>query len=315
MQGVVLAAGMGTRLRPVTADRSKAMVPVLARPLVERALMPFVENGVRDFVFVISPDDTEIISHFSERTSLEITARFVIQEERLGMAHALGAAAPFLSGRFVLTACDSLVDEAHVRALLSEGDEPDAVLSLLDVQPDLVSRSAAVSLDGRRVRLIVEKPMLEEAPSHTVSLPHYIFSQKVLELLPLLEPSPRGEYEIADAIQGLIDSGGEVVGVHALERLQVSNPEDLLNLTRGILSDGSESSRIDSIGGDHDAIFVEPLVVERDVVLGAGCEIGPEVFLESGCRIGRGAVVRRSIVLRGGRVEDGAIIEDQVVAG
>ena len=60
MQAVMLAAGMGTRLRPVTEHRSKAMVPVLGRPLSERALMPFVENGVRDIVFVISADDTEI---------------------------------------------------------------------------------------------------------------------------------------------------------------------------------------------------------------------------------------------------------------
>ena len=313
MQAVVLAAGMGTRLRPVTATRSKAMVPVLGRPLVERALIPFVENGIRDFVFVISPDDTEITRHFTERTSLEITARFVVQEERLGTAHALGIAAPFLQGRFVVSACDSLVDEAHVRALLGEGDGPDAVLSLLDVEPELVSRSAAVRLDGHTVRRIVEKPTREDAPSCTVSLPHYIFSPRLLDLLPRLEASPRGEYEIPDAIQELIDAGRQVVGVHAEERLQVSSPQDLLKLTRKMFSEGLET-KIDPARDDHGRTVVEPILVERDVVLGDGCEVGPEVFLESGCHIGRGAVVRRSIVLRGGRVNDGQTIEDQVVA-
>jgi bifunctional UDP-N-acetylglucosamine pyrophosphorylase/glucosamine-1-phosphate N-acetyltransferase len=314
MEAVVLAAGMGTRLRPVTATRSKAMVPVLGRPLVERALIPFVENGIRDFVFVISPDDTEIIRHFTERTSLEITARFVVQEERLGTAHALGIAAPFLSGRFAVSACDSLVDEAHVRALLGEGDGPDAVLSLLDVEPELVSRSAAVRLDGHTVRRIVEKPTRENAPSCTVSLPHYIFSRRLLDLLSRVEASPRGEYEIPDAIQGLIDAGCPVVGVHAEERLQVSSPEDLLKLTRQMLSEGSEVKQIDRARFDHGRTVVEPFLIERDVELGDGCEVGPEVFLESGCHIGREAVVRRSIVLRGGRVDDGETIEDQVVA-
>jgi len=313
MQAVILAAGMGTRLRPVTANRSKAMVPVLGRPLVERALLPFVENGVRDFVFVISPDDTEITRHFTERTSLEISARFVIQEERLGTAHALGIAAPFLSGRFAVSACDSLVDEAHVRALLAEGDVPDAVLSLLDVEPELVSRSAAVSLDGHAVRRIVEKPTREDAPSFTVSLPHYVFSPRLLDLLPRIEASPRGEYEIPDAIQVLIDAGRQVVGVHAEERLQVSSPQDLLSLTRRMFSEGGEPKQIDSARDDHVRSFVEPLLIERGVELGEGCEIGPGVFLESGCHIGHEAVVRRSIVLRGGRVDDGETIEDQVV--
>ena len=313
MQAVVLAAGLGTRLRPLTANRSKAMVPVLGRPLVERALMPFVENGVRDFVFVISPDDTEITRHFTERTSLDITAQFVIQEERLGTAHALGIAAPFLSGRFAVSACDSLVDELHVRALLGEGDGPDAVLSLLDVEPELVSRSAAVSLDGHTVRRIVEKPTREDAPSFTVSLPHYIFSPRLLDLLPRIEASPRGEYEIPEAIQGLIDAGHQVVGVHAEERLQVSSPEDLLALTRRLLSAGSEPKQVVPARVGRDTSFVEPLRIENDVVIGDGCEVGPEVYLESGCRIGRGAVVRRSIVLRGGRIADGETVEDRVV--
>ena len=121
MLAVILAAGKGTRLRPVTADRSKAMVPVLGRPLVERALLPFVENGVRDFVFVISPEDTEITRHFSEGTSLDINARFVFQDERLGMAHALKLAAPEVNGRFVVSACDSLLEASDVRKLLEAG--------------------------------------------------------------------------------------------------------------------------------------------------------------------------------------------------
>ena len=313
MQAVILAAGKGTRLQPVTANRSKAMVPVLGRPLAERALMPFVENGVRDIVFVISADDTEITRHFTEHTKLDIDAQFVVQEERLGMAHALGLAAPLVTGRFVVSACDSLVNRSHVRQLLVAADGADTVLSLLDVEPELVSRSAAVALDGDLIRRIVEKPTLEEAPSHTVSLSHYVFGPPLLDLLSGVEASPRGEYEVQDAIQELIDGGGRVVGVRAEERLQVSTPEDLLNLTRHLLSSEPQPNNVRTAGIGPGTTFVEPLRVEQGVEIGEGCEVGPEVFLESGCRIGSEAVVRRSIVLRGGRVEDGAVIEDQVV--
>jgi bifunctional UDP-N-acetylglucosamine pyrophosphorylase/glucosamine-1-phosphate N-acetyltransferase len=313
MQAVVLAAGMGTRLRPVTANRSKAMVPVLGRPLVERALMPFFDNGIRDFVFVISPDDREITEHFTERTSLEMTVRFVVQQDRLGTAHALGLAAPFLNGPFAVTACDSLVDASHIGKLLREGDGSDGALSLLDVEPELVSRSASVMLDGHSVCRIVEKPAPGCEPSHTVSLPHYVFSLRLLDLLPGVEVSPRGEYELADAIQGLIDAGRRVVGVRAEKRLQVSSSEDLLRLTRRFFAQNSEPREVDSASVGSRTKLVEPLRVERGAVVGDDCELGPEVFLESGCEIGRGAVVRRSIVLRDGRVGDGEIVEDQVV--
>ena len=313
MQAVVLAAGRGTRLRPITAHRSKAMVPVLGRPLVERALIPFFDNGIRDFVFVVSPDDTEITEHFTGRTSLDMTARFVVQEDRLGTAHALGMAAPFLSGRFAVTACDSLVDAQHIRRLLSGGEDADAVLSLLDVEPQLVSRSAVVKLDGHWVSRIVEKPAPGCEPSHTVSLPHYIFSLRFLDLLPGVEASPRGEYELADAIQGLIDAGRQVAGVRAEERLQVSSPEDLLSLTRRYFAQDSTAREVDSASVGARTKLIEPLRVEKGVLVGDDCELGPDVFLESGCRIGRRAVVRRSIVLRSGRLENGETIEDQVV--
>jgi NDP-sugar pyrophosphorylase family protein len=313
MQAVILAAGMGTRLRPVTANRSKAMVPVLGRPLVERALLPFVENGVRDFVFVISPDDTEIESHFTERTSLDITARFVIQEERLGMAHALRQAAPLVAGRFVVSACDSLLDPSHVRELISAGDKADAVLSLLDVEPEMLNRSGVVELDGIRIRRIVEKPSPENAPSNTVSLPHYVFSSRLLELLPSVQPSIRGEYEIQDAIQGLIDGDRMVIGVLADERFQVSSPEDLLELTHQLFSDGSEPPRIGPATVSRGLNLVEPYHIERGAMLGDDCQIGPEAFLESGCFVGDGAVVRRSVVLRGGRVARGETVVDRIV--
>jgi bifunctional UDP-N-acetylglucosamine pyrophosphorylase/glucosamine-1-phosphate N-acetyltransferase len=308
MQAVILAAGKGKRLRPVTNDRSKAMVPVLGRPLVERAIEPLVENGIRDFVFVRSAEDREIETYFNQRTTLEITSRFVVQEERLGTAHALGMAATLIEGPFAVWACDSLVGRGHVAALLAAAEEADAVLSLLDVAPELVSRSAAVELDGNFVRQIVEKPALDEAPSHTVSLPHYLFSPQVLSLLPEVQLSSRGEYELADAIQEFIHRGARVFGERASARVQVSSPEDLLVLTRDLLNDRKDPERPE--GREN---RIEPTHVDPGVTIPDDTEIGPEVYLEAGCQVGAGAVIRRSIVLRGGRVADGEKIEDAVV--
>lgn len=312
MQAVILAAGLGTRLRPVTGRRSKAMVPVVGRPLVEWALTPVVEVGVREAVMVVAPGDENIRRHFEDRSKLRIPLQWVVQNERLGMAHALGLAAPLLRGKFIVWACDSLVSASHLRALQAAAGDADAVLSLLDVERELVSRSAAVELDGGEIRRIVEKPRRGEAPSSTISLPHYVFSTGLLAELPRVPPSVRGEYELQAAIQAHIDAGARVVGVRAAERFQVSTPEDLLALSCRLMRGGIVPSAVRAALGPG-CRTIDPVVIEAGAAVGSGCTIGPEVYLEAGSSIGDRAVIRRSLVLEGGRVGDGATVVDAVV--
>jgi UDP-N-acetylglucosamine diphosphorylase / glucose-1-phosphate thymidylyltransferase / UDP-N-acetylgalactosamine diphosphorylase / glucosamine-1-phosphate N-acetyltransferase / galactosamine-1-phosphate N-acetyltransferase len=312
MQAVILAAGLGTRLRPVTGRRSKAMVPVVGRPLVEWALAPIVEVGIREAVMVVAPGDEDLRRHFEDRSKLRIPVQWVVQNERLGMAHALGLAAPLLRGKFIVSACDSLVSASHLRELLTAACDADAVLSLLDVEPELVPRSAAVELDGCEIRRIVEKPGPGEAPSSTISLPHYVFSTGLLAELPHVPPSVRGEYELQTAIQAHIDGGARVVGVRADERFQVSTPEDLLALSCRLMSGNIVPSAVRAALGSG-CRTIDPVVIEAGAAVGAGCTIGPEVYLEAGSSIGDRAVIRRSIVLEGGRVGEGETVVDAVV--
>jgi bifunctional UDP-N-acetylglucosamine pyrophosphorylase/glucosamine-1-phosphate N-acetyltransferase len=312
MQAVILAAGLGTRLQPVTRDRSKAMVPTLGRPLVERAMMPYAANGIRDFVLVVGADDEEIKRHFTHRSGLDVTVRFAVQIERLGMAHALAAAADVIEGPFVLSACDSLVSVEHVGEVLCAAENADAVISLLDVEAELVTRSASVELDGVWVRRIVEKPVAGEVTSNTISLPHYVFPRRLIDGLPRVGRSVRGEYEIQDAIQTLIDDGGTVVGVRAAERRQVSTPEELLALTKQLLREEVEPALIAPARVGEGTDLIGPLRIDAGVEIGDHCEIGPHVYLESGASLGNGAVVRESVVLRNARVHDGEVVEGRV---
>ncbi|MEE4270512.1 MAG: NDP-sugar synthase [Thermoanaerobaculales bacterium] len=310
MQLVVLAAGRGTRLRPVTDDRSKAMVPVAGRPLVERAVEPWLAAGLREVVFVVGPGDAEIREHFARPADLGITVRFVEQAQRRGMAHALSMAASMLHGDFALTACDSLVPADHVAALVGAHRDGSAVLSLMDVADELVSRSAAVEIDGDAVRAIVEKPVRGEAPSNTASLPHYILPHRILDLLGELEVSPRGEIELQSGIQRLIDEGVEVLGVRTGSRRQVSNPDDLLRVT---------IDELQARGGMVvparwlDVRMVGPVVIDSGVRIGRDCVIGPDVYLEAGCRIGRRSTILRSVILRTAVVPDDSVVDGEVL--
>ena len=310
MQLVVLAAGRGTRLRPVTDDRSKAMAPVAGRPLVDRAVEPWLAAGLREVVMVVGPGDAEIREHFVYRAGLGIAVHFVEQAQRRGMAHALSMAAPVLSDDFGLTACDSLIPADHVAALVGAHRAGSAALSLMDVADELVSRSAAVELDRDVVRSIVEKPAPGDAPSNTVSLPHYVLPRRILGLIGELEASPRGEVELQSGIQRLIDLGTRVVGVRTASRRQVSNPEDLLRLTIAELR--ARGGR-DLPAQWPDVRLVGPLVIDSGVRIGRDCVIGPDVYLEAGCRIGRRSTIRRSVILRSAVVSEGSVVDGEVL--
>ena len=311
MQVVVLAAGRGTRLRPVTADRSKAMVPVLGRPLIELAIEPFVAAGLSGLIVVAGPGDDELRSVVDGWTRSGLAAEVVVQEQRLGMGHALSMASPLIRGDFAVTACDSLVSADHVRGMVRAHSEGAGVLSLMDVDPELVARSAAVGLAGDRVTGIVEKPAPGEAPSNTVSLPHYILPKPILDLLGGLAASPRGELELQDAIQGLIDAGHRVAGVRTAERRQVSSPGDLLRLN---LDELRATGGMDLPVRWLDARVEGPVVVDRGARIGHDCVIGPNVFLEDGCVVGNEVAIRNSVVLRNTWVPTCSEIDGELIA-
>ena len=102
MQAVILAAGKGSRLHPITTARSKAMLPILGKPIVERVMEDLVSTGVDDFILVISQNDRYINRYFRRESRIEADVRFVYQAERLGMANALSYAAPLIQGDFIL---------------------------------------------------------------------------------------------------------------------------------------------------------------------------------------------------------------------
>lgn len=313
MQAVILAAGRGTRLSPVTDDRSKAMVPVLGRPLVDRVVETLVLNGLREMVMVVGPEDGEIRGHFSTGTALDLDVQFVVQEERKGMAHALGLAAPFIDGAFVLSACDSLKPVEHVGALLAAVAHADGALSLMEVPLERVSTAAPVEMDGETIRRIVEKPAPEDAPSNMVSLPLYALPSRILDLLSRHGPSTRGEYELQDAIQALIDEGKKIVGVETRSRLQVSTPADLLDLNLKFLDESPGGKRPDVL--PPGTVIEGPVWIDDGVTLGRDCRIGPGVILERDSVLGPGVQIARSLVLRHALVPDGLEIEGQVVTG
>ncbi len=317
MQGVILAAGKGSRLHPITLNRSKAMLPILGKPMVERVMAGLAVNGVKDFILVVSPDDQDITRYFQNESQLAAGIRFVTQPERKGMADALQRAAPFIRGDFILSACDNLVPVEHVRAILDRwavDPHPNAVLSLMEVEREMIGRTGIVEIHGPWVTRIVEKPKPEETPSNISSLPLYCFHPTILEYLEEVKPSPRGEYELQDAIQMLIERQGRVCGVMAEHRLTLTSPADLLAINRHYLAADNGHPQLAPRAVGPGTRLIPPLYIESGALIGAGCTIGPEVYIERDCVIGNQVTIQRAVLLRQVVVEDGSKIVDQVVS-
>ncbi|RPI30993.1 MAG: hypothetical protein EHM70_12550 [Chloroflexota bacterium] len=316
MQGVILAAGKGSRLHPITIDRSKAMLPILGKPIVERVMEDMAANGVNDFILVVSPDDRTITRYFRRVSQLDADVRFVYQPERNGMADALHWAAPLITGDFILSACDNLVSAEHVGRMLARWEmepKPNAVLTLMKVEPDRFGSVGIVEKQGLWISRIIEKPGPEEAPSDISSLPLYCFSPRLLSYLHQVPLSPRCEYELQDAIQMLIERDGRVCGVTTSRRLTLTSPADLLEINQHFLMRGDTHPQVAPYTVGPGTHLITPLHVEAGTVIGANCTIGPNVYIERDCRIGNDVSIRNAVVLSESIITDNTTIENQVV--
>lgn len=317
MQSVILAAGKGSRLHPITTNRSKAMLPILGKPIVERVMEDLAGSGIDDFILVISPDDHHITHYFQRESQLDVQVRFVYQIERLGMADALRCAAPLIREDFVLSACDNLVARQHIIRMLDRWrglSPPNAILTLMQIPKEQARSSGVVALEGAWVQQIVEKPDPEDAPSDIGSLPLYCLPYSILEYLPEISLSPRGEYELQDAIQMLIDRQGRVLGLKVEERLTLTRPADLLEINRIYLTAGKNRPQLQPQTVGPNTHLITPLRIEAGTVIGANCTIGPNVYIERDCQIGDHTTIQDAVVLREAIVSAGAEIRDQVVS-
>ena len=183
----------------------------------------------------------------------------------------------------------------------------------MEVSTEKIKTVGIVALDGEWVSTIIEKPDPDQAPTNIASMPLYMFSKRILDYLPEVPLSPRGEYELQNAIQMLIERDGQVRGYHTAGRLTLTSPADLLALNHHYLVN-ENTNRNDSLNTvETNTKFIPPLHIETGVEIGSGCEIGPNVYIEQDCLIGDDTRIRNSVLLCGSKVPIKSLIEDKVI--
>jgi dTDP-glucose pyrophosphorylase len=316
MQAVILAAGKGTRLNPVTKKRSKAMLPILGKPMVELVIESLSACGIMDFILVVSPEDKEIVPYFELKSQLGLNIRFINQPVSNGMAQAISLAAPAISGDFIVSACDSLLTAAEINLYINSWGnypKPEALLALMFMSRDQISKSSCVELNGNRVVKIVEKPSANNITSDLASIPLYLFTTKILDYLKDAQVSQRGEYELQDAIQIMVNNGDLVCGKLVHDRISVTYIKDLLAANMEFFrKSGADFNSSHGVSGGN-TVMKTPYLIEKGAMIGTNCLIGPNVYLEGISRIGNNVQISNSVVLRGASVTDGTIIENSIV--
>lgn len=315
LKGLILSGGAGTRLRPITHTSAKQLVPVANKPVLFYGIEALVDAGITEIGIIIAPvTGDEIREAVGDGSDFGAEITYIVQDEPAGLAHAVLTAEQFLDGSpFVMYLGDNLLRDGLGRLVESfRKDSPEAIILLTPVD-DPSSYGVAELDDGHVVRL-VEKP--KDPPSNMALVGVYLFSPSIMDAARTLKPSWRGELEITEAIQVLIDRGcrvrSEVVDGWWKDTGQLY---DMLEANRLVLEE--IESRIDGRLEDsrvEGRVIVEPgavlrgSVVRGPAVIGANAEI-EEAYIGPYTSIGENVTIRRSevehsILLAGATVED-----------
>jgi glucose-1-phosphate thymidylyltransferase len=310
LKGLILSGGRGTRLRPITHTSAKQLVPVANKPVLFYGIEAMAEAGIEEIGIIIAPETgDEIRDVTGDGSAFGVRITYIVQDEPAGLAHAVLTAEPFLGDSpFVMYLGDNLL-QGGMRELVDAFREhaPDALILLTPV-PDPENYGVAELSDGRVVRL-AEKPTEPKTDLALVGV--YMFTAAIHDAARAIDPSPRGELEITDAIQYLVDRGDRVEP-HIVRGWwkDTGRLDDMLEANRLVLDTLVARVEGELIDSQVDGrVVVEPgarlerTVVRGPAVIGAGarltnCYIGPYTAIGDDCVIER-AEVEHSILLEG----------------
>ena len=306
LKGVILAAGKGSRLYPVTYNVPKPLLPLANRPTIYYAFDRLKEMGVTDICVVVGEMERQMRDFLGDGSDQGVSLSYVRQTEPQGLAHAVGFAKEFVGGDpFVLYLGDAIYGSGFAAFARRFHESGCANLNIVKAVED-PSRFGVANVDGERIVKLVEKPKVPESNLAMAGL--YFFGPQIWSVLPDLKPSARGEYEITDAIQILIDRGQTVLaGVYEGVWFDTGTLDSFLD-TSAFLTDGK--SMVDATAEVSGAVHECTVIGERARVK---CESISDSVVLPGADVEVSGPIRHAIL--GGSVREKSAVEGQILQG
>lgn len=315
MKAVVLAAGLGTRMRPLTFTKPKFLLPVAGKPALDHVLLLLKNAGIDEITMIVGYGREQIVERYGDGSELGVKLKYLHQKKLLGTANAVLLAKDFVSGEsFIVMNGDTLIDQESLNALLKSYEKKKAsknfggVMAIIEV--DEPEQFGIVFLKGGKVSEIVEKP--KRIKSRLANAGIYIFNSTIFDAIKKTKKSTRGEYELTASMQILINSGKTIYTSPLNLWADIGRPWDLLvandyflqgqhggihgEVERGAYIEDNvyigEGSRIRS--GSY---ILGPTYIGKDCDIGPNCFIRPCTSIGDKVRIGNAVEVKNSIVM------------------
>jgi NDP-sugar pyrophosphorylase family protein len=338
MEVILLAAGMGERMRPLSLFYPKSVLPIAGKPILTRLIEVFKELGCTKFIIVKGAQGAAIERAAAMVSGIEV--RYAVQEPPKGMGDALRCIREQVSPlpeEFILSATDVLYDLSGIKAMIDnhKHSRANATLSLVKSLDKRFARghgNVAVN-EKLGITKIVEKPGEAHALSDYYSLPTYIFHADIFSVLDQIPPSVRGEIELQDAIETLIESGKKILGVSVIpeqKTLDSIGKYHITTISDFFLMNMANLKGMNLPDLEEYPTTIEPIYIDSGVTVKENCFIGPQAYirgpstLEEGVEvseivifensnIGRRSKLQKCVVLPGSKVPPNAKLSEVII--
>ena len=323
MKAIILTAGEGTRMRPLTFTKPKTMLQVGGKPILQYNVESLRDAGIKDIILVVGYREDVIRDHFKDGSDHGVNITYVTQEKRLGTAHAIGSTRDTVEGKFIILNGDIIVDPVLIKDLIEKYQSENARSVLVLTEVDDPSSFGVVELDGDRITNIIEKPSPGEAPSNLINAGIYLFDDQIFKAIEITEKSQRGEYEITDSLLIQMENGDKILGLKSKNNwIDIGRPWEhfLKNLKTDI------QGKIENGTIIHGPVFVGKNTIIRSgsyimgpVYIGENCDIGPNTFLRkytclgNNVNVGNAVEIKNSIIMNNTNVNHLSYVGDSII--
>lgn len=329
LKAIILSAGEGSRMRPLTLTKPKTMLPVAGKPIIQYNIESLRDNGITDILLIVRYKEEIVRNYFGDGSDFGVNISYKTQKDFLETANAISYGEDFIDDSIIVLNGDIILDDEIIHEIIKKYNylSPDTLMLLTEVEDP--SAFGVVEIENGNIKNIVEKPKREEAPSNLVNAGIYIFNKDIFDKIRETEISERGEYEITDSVSLQIEDNKTVIG-HKTSKdwIDVGRPWELIEVNEELIGKLKTEIKgtVEAGAVIHGEVFLDEgsvikagVYIEGNVYIGKNCDIGPNSYIRGNTyfgdnvHVGNAVEIKNSIIMENTNVSHLSYVGDSVI--